>query len=136
MYDASLTLAPLARERSRALAAAGIDPGRYVLVTVHREANAGPGPLLALAEALERLDEPVVFPAHPRARLVLEAEGIVLGPRVRLLPPVGYLDFAALAAQARVVVTDSGGVQKEAYWYRVPCVTPRPSRPIPSPSEA
>ena len=55
----------------------------------------------------------------------LEAHGIELGPHVRILPPAGYLDFAALASQARLVLTDSGGVQKEAYWYGVPCVTLR-----------
>ena len=125
MYDANLTLAPLARERSSALAEAGVEPGRYVLATVHREANVRPEPLRALADGLGRLEEPVVLPAHPRTRLLLEGERIELGPQVVLLPPVGYLDFAALASQARVVVTDSGGVQKEAYWYRVPCVTLR-----------
>ena len=75
--------------------------------------------------ALGRLDEPVVFPAHPRTRATLEREGISLGPHVLLRPPLGYLDLAALASQARVVLTDSGGLQKEAYWYGVPCVTLR-----------
>ena len=79
------------------------------------------------AEALEELGEPVVFPAHPRTTAALEAAGIALPETVRVLPPVGYLDFAALASQARVILTDSGGVQKEAYWYGVPCVTLRPS---------
>jgi UDP-GlcNAc3NAcA epimerase len=125
MYDANLRLAPLARERSRALAEAGVEPGRYVLVTLHRETNVRPEPLRAVAAALNRLDEPVVFPAHPRTRATLAAEPIELAAHVRLLPPLGYLDFAALASQARVVATDSGGVQKEAYWYGVPCVTLR-----------
>jgi UDP-N-acetylglucosamine 2-epimerase len=125
MYDANLRLAPLARERSGALANAGVEPGRYVVLTLHREANVAREPLARVAEALAGLDDPVVFPAHPRTRAALEAGHIGLGEQVRLLPPVGYLDFAALASQARVVVTDSGGVQKEAYWYRVPCVTLR-----------
>jgi len=125
MYDANLRLAPLARERSTALEDAGVGPGRYLVLTLHREANVSPEPLARVAEALGRLDEPVVFPAHPRTRAALEAAGISLGEHVRLLPPVGYLDFAALASQARVVLTDSGGVQKEAYWYGVPCVTLR-----------
>jgi UDP-GlcNAc3NAcA epimerase len=125
MYDANLRLAPLARERSTALADAGVEKGRYVVLTLHREANVAPEPLACVAEALARIDEPVVFPAHPRTRAALEAGSIALGELVRLLPPVGYLDFAALASQARVVMTDSGGVQKEAYWYRVPCVTLR-----------
>jgi UDP-GlcNAc3NAcA epimerase len=125
MYDANLRLAPLARERSTALAAAGVEPGRYLVLTLHREANVTPEPLARVAEALAGLDEPVVFPAHPRTRAALEAGRVSLGEHVRLLPPVGYLDFAALASQARVILTDSGGVQKEAYWYGVPCVTLR-----------
>jgi UDP-N-acetylglucosamine 2-epimerase len=125
MHDANVRLAPLARERSTALAGAGVEPGRYLVLTLHREANVAPEPLARVAEALAGLDEPVVFPAHPRTRAALEAGGVSLGEHVRLLPPVGYLDFAALASQARVILTDSGGVQKEAYWYGVPCVTLR-----------
>jgi UDP-GlcNAc3NAcA epimerase len=125
MLDANLRLAPIARERSTALADAGVEPGAYVLVTLHREANVRVPTLSRIADALRRLDEPVVFPAHPRTRGALAAEGFDLGDKVRLQPPIGYLDFSALASQARVVVTDSGGVQKEAYWYGVPCVTLR-----------
>ncbi|HSK15379.1 MAG TPA: UDP-N-acetylglucosamine 2-epimerase (non-hydrolyzing) [Gaiellaceae bacterium] len=125
MYDALLRLAPIARERSSALADARVEPGRYLVLTLHREANAAPEPLGRVAAALAALDEPLVFPVHPRTRNALAAAGIELPPSVRLLPPIGYLDFAALASQARVVLTDSGGVQKEAYWYGVPCVTLR-----------
>jgi UDP-GlcNAc3NAcA epimerase len=124
MYDANLRLAPLARERSGALAAAGVEPGRYLLLTLHREANVRPEPLARVAQALAELGEDVVFPAHPRTRSALREYGIDLDS-TRVLPPLGYLDFAALASQARVVLTDSGGVQKEAYWYGVPCVTLR-----------
>ncbi len=125
MYDASLRLAPLARERSSALADAEVEPGGYVLATLHREANVAPDPLRSVVEGLSRLDETVLFPAHPRTRATLEREGIEPARNVRLLPPLGYLDFTALLTQARVVVTDSGGVQKEAYWHGVPCVTLR-----------
>ncbi|HXV56524.1 MAG TPA: UDP-N-acetylglucosamine 2-epimerase (non-hydrolyzing) [Gaiellaceae bacterium] len=127
MYDASLRLLPIARERSGALERTGVEPGRYLVLTLHREANVAPGPLARVAEALAALDEDVVFPAHPRTRGALADAGIELGARVRVLPPVGYLDLAALASQARVVLTDSGGLQKEAYWYGVPCVTLRTS---------
>ena len=68
-----------------------------------------------------------MFPVHPRTRAALDAEGIELGPHVRPQPPLGYLDLTALASQARVILTDSGGLQKEAYWHGVPCVTLRPS---------
>jgi len=123
MADASMRLAPIARERSDALGRLGVEPGRYLLVTVHREANVRMPRLGRIAAGLRRLEEPLVFPAHPRTRAALMAAGIELA----LVEPLGYLDLAALASQARVVVTDSGGLQKEAYWYGVPCVTLRPS---------
>jgi UDP-GlcNAc3NAcA epimerase len=125
MYDANLRLAPLARDRSDALARNEVEPGAYLVLTLHREANVAPGPLADIAGALAELAEPVVFPAHPRTSSTLAAAEIALPPNVRMIPPAGYLDFAALASQARVVLTDSGGVQKEAYWYGVPCVTLR-----------
>jgi UDP-N-acetylglucosamine 2-epimerase len=126
MYDACLELAPMARERSIALADFGLEPDRYVLATIHREANVRPARLNRILSALTRLDEPVLFPAHPRTAAVVRSEGLSLG-HVRISSPLSYLDFAALASQARVIVTDSGGIQKEAYWYGVPCVTARPS---------
>ena len=125
MYDANLRFAPLARERSRVLGRVGVEPSRYVLVTLHRPANVGTPALATIVAALNELPEDVVFPAHPRTRAALAERAIEIGPRLHLLPALGYLDFAALASQARVVVTDSGGVQKEAYWYGVPCVTLR-----------
>jgi UDP-GlcNAc3NAcA epimerase len=125
MYDVSIHLGPIARERSGALERLGVEPGGFLVLTLHREANVAPDPLALLAEALAELDEPVVFPAHPRTSAALTTHGIPLPSYVHLLPPLGYLDFAALASQARVVLTDSGGVQKEAYWYGVPCVTLR-----------
>ena len=120
MYDACLTLAPLARNRLPA----GLEPRAFVLVTVHREANVQSDRLRRIVAGLNRLDEPIVFPAHPRTREALAAIG---STRFDVVEPLGYLDFAALAAQARVIVTDSGGLQKEAYWYGVPCVTLRHS---------
>jgi UDP-GlcNAc3NAcA epimerase len=125
MLDANLRLAPIARERSRALAEAGVEPGGYLLATVHREANVRDPVLGRLVQALNALEDPVVFPQHPRTAAAIEAQGHALRGHVHARPPVGYLDFAALASQARVILTDSGGVQKEAYWYGVPCVTLR-----------
>jgi UDP-GlcNAc3NAcA epimerase len=127
MADASMQLAPLARRRSDALARLKLEPGAYVLVTLHREANVQPARLARIVAGLNRVEGPVVFPAHPRTRGALHANGFALNGHVRVLPPLGYLDLAALASQARVIVTDSGGLQKEAYWYGVPCVTARPS---------
>ncbi len=126
MIDANLRLAPLARERSTILDSSGVRPFTYVVATLHREANVVAPRLDRLLQGLSRLEEPVVFPAHPRTRAAIELRGQT-PEQLRLLPPLGYLDLAALASQARVIVTDSGGLQKEAYWYGVPCVTARPS---------
>jgi UDP-GlcNAc3NAcA epimerase len=125
MADACFTLAPIARERSHVLERLELEAGRYLVATAHREANVEPARLARIVEGLNRLGEPLVFPAHPRTRERLAS--LTLGPHVLLTEPLGYLDFAALASQARVILTDSGGLQKEAYWYGVPCVTLRPS---------
>ena len=127
MADACRALAPLARRRSDVLERLGVEPGRYLVCTVHREANVAQPRLGRIVEGLNRLAEPVVFPAHPRTRAAIEREGLSPGPHVLLTAPLGYLDFSALCQQARVIVTDSGGLQKEAYWHGVPCVTVRPS---------
>jgi len=123
MADACFALAPIARKRSRILAEHDLEPGTYVVATIHREANVRPERLARIVDGLGRTRERILFPAHPRTRGVLGE----IPPNVEVLAPVGYLDMAALVSQARVLVTDSGGLQKEAYWYGVPCVTARPS---------
>jgi UDP-GlcNAc3NAcA epimerase len=127
MADACFRLTPIALERARTLDTLGLKPGRYLLLTLHREANARQPRLGRIVEGVNRLDGPIVFPLHPRTRAALDLEGLKLGPNVLPLPPVGYLELTALAAQAHVIVTDSGGLQKEAYWHGVPCVTLRPT---------
>ena len=72
-------------------------------------------------------DLPIIFPIHPRTRSRIQDAGLAVGGHVRMIEPLSYLELASLASQARVIVTDSGGLQKEAYWYGVPCVTVRPS---------
>jgi UDP-N-acetylglucosamine 2-epimerase len=126
MADASLRLAPVARERSTILDRLGLAPGGYLVATIHREANVQALRLQRILDGLAATGEAVIFPAHPRTRAAL-ADGLAVGERVRVVEPLGYLDMAALCSQARVIVTDSGGLQKEAYWYGVPCVTTRPS---------
>ena len=123
MADAARIFAPLARDRVELEHA----PRSYLVLTIHREANVSQPRLGRIVEGLNRLDEPVLFPVHPRTRAALAKAGLELGPHIRLLEPLGYLELAAHASQARVLVTDSGGLQKEAYWYGVPCVTLRPS---------
>jgi UDP-GlcNAc3NAcA epimerase len=127
MLDANLRLAPIARERSQALELAGVEAGAYALATVHREANTRQPALGRIVEALNAVEEALVFPLHPRTAGAIEGHGLRLAGHVHPHPPAGYLDFAALASQARVILTDSGGVQKEAYWYEVPCITLRDS---------
>jgi UDP-GlcNAc3NAcA epimerase len=118
MADAARLFAPLAPAGAR-------EPGTYLLCTVHREANVRPERLTRIVAGLNRLEEPVVFPAHPRTRVALAA--LSVAPHVELVEPLGYLELAGLASRARVILTDSGGLQKEAYWYGVPCVTMRPT---------
>jgi UDP-GlcNAc3NAcA epimerase len=126
MYDALLQNAPLAAERSTIMKDLALSPGGYVLATVHRAANTDdPARLADIIDALALLREPVVVPLHPRTRAALMGTDIEVEPPVRIIDPVGYLDMLALEQHARMVLTDSGGVQKEAYILRVPCVTLR-----------
>jgi UDP-N-acetylglucosamine 2-epimerase len=123
MADVCFRLTSFSQERSDILDRLRLEPGGYVVTTIHREANVRPERLERIVEGLNRIEEPVVFPAHPRTRDRLDG----VGPHVQLVEPLGYVDMLALASQARVIVTDSGGLQKEAYWFGVPCVTARPS---------
>jgi UDP-N-acetylglucosamine 2-epimerase len=123
MADATRIFAPIARVRSRIIERLGVEPDEYVVATIHREANVTEDRRLrAIAGALAKLGS-LVFPAHPRTRAALDRLGIDLPT----LEPLGYLDMTAAASQAATIVTDSGGLQKEAYWYGVPCVTVRPN---------
>ena len=129
MYDAALFYAE--REaNSRVLEVLGIEPRGYVLATVHRAENTDdPERLRAIFEGLAQVAEqlPVVLPLHPRTRKALEREGLLeqMTRSLHLIKPVGYLEIIALEKNARIIATDSGGVQKEAYFHRVPCVTLR-----------
>ena len=127
-------LANLDRARRRPAAARlGLDPANYGLVTLHRPANVDDGPTLAgLVGVLAEIGEecPLVFPVHPRTRRYLQEVPAAAG--LRLVEPLGYLDFVALEAGARLVLTDSGGVQEETTVLGVPCLTLRDNteRPI------
>ena len=128
MVDVAQMLAPRARERTQALDACGVRPGEYLLATAHRAGNVDdPARLERLVELLLAVPGPLVLPLHPRTRARLEAAGLYerLERGVRLVPPLGYLDFMALLLHARATLTDSGGVQKEAYLAGVRCVTLR-----------
>jgi UDP-N-acetylglucosamine 2-epimerase len=126
MYDSLMYHQARAETQSSIVDRLSLKAGAYTLVTVHRASNTDdPGSLASIVDALALLDGPVVFPVHPRARLALASGDLEVPAHVRLLEPVGYLDMLALQLAARVVLTDSGGVQKEAYLLGVPCVTLR-----------
>jgi UDP-N-acetylglucosamine 2-epimerase len=121
MADATRLFAPVARRRAVPYARP------YTALTLHREANTVPAQLRAIVDAVAALPRRFVFPVHPRTRRVLDESAIPLPPNVEATEPLGYLEMLALVAGAEAVVTDSGGLQKEAYWLRVPCVTLRKS---------
>ncbi|MGH8529912.1 MAG: non-hydrolyzing UDP-N-acetylglucosamine 2-epimerase [Nevskiales bacterium] len=130
MYDVALHYAREAERRSDILARLGLKPGQYLLATVHRAENTDDrSRLSAIFEGLLSVaaDLPVVLPLHPRTRKVLEQNRSEahMGGALKMLDPVGYLDMLMLEKNARLIVTDSGGVQKEAFFYHVPCVTLR-----------
>ena len=126
MVDALRLHGARAEARAEAVARHGLHAGGYYLATVHRAENTDEaGPLCRIFVALEALDKPVAMPLHPRTRKRVAELGIGIGGNVRVLAPQGYLDMLALQRGAACVLTDSGGVQKEAYYLRVPCVTLR-----------
>jgi UDP-GlcNAc3NAcA epimerase len=128
MVDVAALLAPRARADDGPLRAAGVTAGAYLLVTAHRAGNVDdPARLGMLVDLLLSLETPVVLPLHPRTRARLRDAGLLdrLAAGAILLPPLGYLAFTSLLTRARAVLTDSGGVQKEAYLAGVPCVTLR-----------
>src|SRR5687767_11661717 len=130
MYDAALAYARVAEAQSAILRSLGLAAGRYALATIHRAENTDDPRRLqqicrGLAETAAAM--PVVFPVHPRTRAALKRADIALAdrPGLTLCDPVGYLDMTMLEKSAALIVTDSGGVQKEAYFHGVPCITVR-----------
>jgi UDP-GlcNAc3NAcA epimerase len=104
----------------------GVTPGKYALATVHRAENTDdPERLQAILRGLGALELPVILPLHPRTRKMLAEFGLTIASSIRLVEPVGYLEMLALEASAAMILTDSGGVQKEAYHFGVPCLTLR-----------
>jgi len=127
MLDTLRRFLPRAKETSGVLTRLSLEASSYVLVTLHRPANVDDlHHLAAILSALSRLEERIVFPVHPRTRGSLTELGCTPAPNLTLIDPVGYLDMLLLEMNARRIVTDSGGVQKEAYILGVPCVTCRP----------
>lgn len=130
MYDAALYHGSKISAEGGFLRGLGLKPRDYVLATIHRAENTDHlGRLDAIVDALSAFakETPVVWPLHPRTRAVLVKQGKLdsLAQRVTLIEPVGYLDMVQLEKYAALIATDSGGVQKEAFFYEVPCVTLR-----------
>jgi UDP-GlcNAc3NAcA epimerase len=121
MADATRLFLPVARGR------APLVDEPYAVLTLHRQANTEPEQLRRLLAAVDATGWTFVFPVHPRTRHVLDEQAIRVGSHVRAIEPLGYLEMLDLLAGSTRVVTDSGGLQKEAYWLRVPCITLRPS---------
>ena len=131
MYDAFLNVSKAARQQSDICQNLHLLPGRYALATIHRQENTNDGNrlnnILSALQEIASTDCPVVLPLHPRTRVILSERGIDLGrvDGLHILEPVGYLEMVALETKAGVILTDSGGIQKEAYFARVPCITLR-----------
>lgn len=126
MLDANLANRPLARQKSTLLSQLELAPEKYSLVTVHRAANTDdPVRLANIVKALSQVGETVIFPVHPRTRGALQKLDVQFGDNVRLIEPVGYYDMMVLEENARIIATDSGGVQREAYFMKKPCLTLR-----------
>jgi UDP-N-acetylglucosamine 2-epimerase len=130
MYDAVLQFAEVARERSAILDQLGVQPKEYLLATLHRPYNVDvPEHLRSILAAFAGTGETVIFPVHPRTRQKINESYealITKATNVKMIEPVGYLDMLLLEQHARLILTDSGGMQKEAFFFGVPCVTLRP----------
>ncbi len=128
MYDAFHQNLERARRVSTVLSDLGVEPGGYHLLTVHRAENVDqPANLQEILKGIGASGMLTIFPVHPRTRAALRAAGSEVGANIRMIDPVGYLAMLVLEQGAEVVITDSGGVQKEAYFAGRPCVTLRDS---------
>lgn len=126
MMDSLKLFLPEAQRRSKILETLHLEPKSYLLTTVHRAENTDdPGKLLPILTALSKLEQTVIFPVHPRTRKAIRTHGFKGSRTIKFISPLGYLDMLVLEKNAAVLVTDSGGIQKEAYFLNVPCVTLR-----------
>jgi len=127
MFDVFRRFRNIVAEKSNALPSIGVERGEYALVTLHRPYNVDdPERMRSLFSAMKHAEIPMVFPVHPRTRANLDSFELEVPENVIAIDPLGYLDFMHMEANARLIITDSGGVQKEAYFAGVPCVTVRP----------
>ncbi len=129
MYDSILYYSKIAEKKSGILKDLGFLAPNYYLVTLHRAENTDdPKKLKLILRALNEIGRkiPVVFPIHPRTKKMIHSFSLLpYGRSIRWIDPVSYFDMLSLERQAKAILTDSGGVQKEAYWFGVPCFTLR-----------
>jgi UDP-GlcNAc3NAcA epimerase len=130
MLDAVLEFRDIAKTKSSILNDLGLVPKQYLLATLHRPYNTDvPETLYNILTAFGRVDRRIVFPVHPRTIAKIKEYNInlkKLAPNILVCDPVGYLDMLMLENNAEMILTDSGGIQKEAYFFQVPCITLRP----------
>ncbi|MEW4281678.1 non-hydrolyzing UDP-N-acetylglucosamine 2-epimerase [Priestia megaterium] len=129
MYDAVLYYKDVALQKSNILSDLKIAPKNYYLATVHRAENTdNPQRLTAILEAFRQINETVLFPLHPRTKNKIKhwnLENLISSSNIKIVEPLDYFDMLAVESQAGIILTDSGGVQKEAYMLGVPCITLR-----------
>jgi len=126
MYDAVLQFSEIASTRSKILKRLQLKYQQYLLATIHRASNTdNANNLFAIINAFKEINELIIFPVHPRTREVIKTAHINIPDNIIMIDPVGYLDMLILEQNARIILTDSGGVQKEAYFFKVPCLTLR-----------
>ena len=134
MYDNSIYFSSLAQQRSTVLQEYNLQPGRYILATIHRDNNTDnpdrlQSILRALADIAQQDNIRIVLPLHPRTRKIIEGSTLLQLPdssMIQVIPPAGFLDMNMLEQNAKLIMTDSGGVQKEAFFFEKPCVILRP----------
>ena len=126
MYDAALFYSERAEQRSKILDSLGLQSKSYVLATIHRVENTDDRQRMEnIIRGFSHSQSPVIWPMHPRTAKCLESFGLQLPSVVHAIEPVGYIDMVMLEKHAALIATDSGGVQKEAYFHNVPCLTMR-----------
>lgn len=126
MYDAALYYSEKAERTSQILNQLGVSSKGYVLATLHRQENVDDRIRFAsILKGFSTSDKPIIIPLHPRTRKRLQEFDLSLPATVQVIDPVGYLDMVMLEKHAALIATDSGGVQKEAYFHKIPCITLR-----------
>ena len=126
MYDAVLMFKEIAKSKSGLLKELDVNSGEYILTTIHRAENTNDiNRLRNMIEALNESREKIILPLHPRTKKFIEGYGLNFNENIKVIDPIGYLEMLMLEENSKMIVTDSGGVQKEAYFMGKPCITMR-----------